>query len=309
MRIDVQLLGEFAVAVSGVRIARERWRNVRAAQLVQLLALAKGHRLRREQVIDAFWPDLSPAAGAANLRKAAHLARHVLGFEDAVVLAGGDASLAPGSDVRVDTDAFSAAAIDALSSGAPGACAAAARLYTGVLLPDAVYQPWSDEPRLRLRQLYVDLLRAGRQWERLAAEEPTDEQAHRELMRRDLADGNRASALRWYARLESALRLNLGVAPEPDTRRLRDAGVEALPADGDLFVGMGEGQFTNAVGHGGGRPLARTGNLKLSHRFGLPADTQVDGRFPPGQGNIFDQEAEQLLAVGVSGGFCLPQGG
>jgi hypothetical protein len=39
---------------------------------VKLLALAPRHRLHREQVIDALWPDLPPDAGAANLRKAAH---------------------------------------------------------------------------------------------------------------------------------------------------------------------------------------------------------------------------------------------
>jgi DNA-binding SARP family transcriptional activator len=42
----------------------------------------------RDQVVDALWCHLTPAAGAANLRKAAHHARKALREPYAVVLGG-----------------------------------------------------------------------------------------------------------------------------------------------------------------------------------------------------------------------------
>jgi DNA-binding SARP family transcriptional activator len=44
--------------------------------------LSPGHRLHREQVMDVLWPELDPAAAAANLRKAVHEARRVLDAAD-----------------------------------------------------------------------------------------------------------------------------------------------------------------------------------------------------------------------------------
>ena len=66
----------FRVVVDGAEVA---WPTRRAAELVQLLALAEGHRLPRDEAIDALWPTLGADAGAANLRKAAHHARGALG--------------------------------------------------------------------------------------------------------------------------------------------------------------------------------------------------------------------------------------
>ena len=70
--IQIELLGGFRVAVGGRAIPDEGWRRRKTAALVKLLALAPRHRLHREQVMDVLWPELSPAAAAANLRKALH---------------------------------------------------------------------------------------------------------------------------------------------------------------------------------------------------------------------------------------------
>ena len=69
--VRVELLGTFRVAVDQVVVGRA-WPSRRSAELLQLLALADGHRLLKDQVIDALWPHLGPEAGGANLRKAAH---------------------------------------------------------------------------------------------------------------------------------------------------------------------------------------------------------------------------------------------
>ena len=235
--LEVRLLGQFSAAVDGIELDAGRWPSLRAAHLVQLLSLGPRHRLTREEVIDALWPQLGPEAGAANLRKAAHHARQALGRHDGVVLQGGEVTLWPGRTVTVDADAFDSHAQAALASLDPVACAQAARVYAGDLLPGSRYEAWTEPARERLRARFIDLLRASSQWERLAQEEATDEPAHRELMALELAAGNRAAAIRWYAHLRAALQDELGVAPSRETEAVYERCVAGLQSAGPAFVG------------------------------------------------------------------------
>jgi DNA-binding SARP family transcriptional activator len=79
MDLEISLLGGFRVTVDGRTVGPDEWRNRRAADVVKLLALAPGHRMHREQLMDALWPSLGLEAGGANLRKAVHFARRALG--------------------------------------------------------------------------------------------------------------------------------------------------------------------------------------------------------------------------------------
>ncbi|MDP1647626.1 MAG: AAA family ATPase [Rubrivivax sp.] len=235
--LDVGLLGGFAVAVDGVEMPAERWPSLRAMHLVQLLSLQPRHRMSRDQVMDALWPQLGPEAGAANLRKAVHNARQALGRHDGIALLAGDLVLWPDRPVVVDADTFERLAAAALLQRDAAACADAASSYTGDLLPGTRYEAWTEPSRGRLNARYVELLRAGAQWERLAQQEPTDEPAHRALMLRELEGGNRAAALRWYARLREALQRSLGVLPDTQTEALYERCVAGLQATGPAFVG------------------------------------------------------------------------
>lgn len=236
-RLDVRLLGGFAVAVDGIDLPSERWAAIRATHLVQLLCLQPQRRASRDLVIDALWPQLDPEAGAANLRKALYNVRQTLGRHDAVAQQGNELVLWPCGDVRVDADAFEQAAQTALQLRDAAACADAADLYAGDLLPGSRYEAWTEPARERLRARCRDLLRAGAQWERLARFDPTDEEAHRVLMRQALEADNRAAALHWYARLREALQQELGIAPDAQTQALYDRCVAGLPASGPVFVG------------------------------------------------------------------------
>jgi DNA-binding SARP family transcriptional activator len=46
--------------------------------LVKLLALAPGHRLHREQIMDLLWPGSGRKAASNNLRRVIHTARRIL---------------------------------------------------------------------------------------------------------------------------------------------------------------------------------------------------------------------------------------
>lgn len=236
-QLAVRVLGAFSVSIDGMPLAAERWPSLRSAQLVQLLCLAPQRRLPRERIVDALWPQLDPEAGAANLRKAVHHVRQALGRHDSLVQQGGVWVLWPHGRVRIDAEDFEQLARTALGSASVDACTQAAEAYGGELLPGTPYDSWAVSARERLQALFIDLLRGSAQWERLARLEPTDEPAHRELMVRELAQGNRAAVVRWYAQLCEALQRELGVAPDRATTAVYERCVEGMQPAGPVSIG------------------------------------------------------------------------
>ena len=198
MRVQIQLLGGFAVRIDGQLIQPAAWRRDRGAALVKLLAVTRSHRIHREQVMEVFWPDLDSEASSANLRKAIHFARRATGVHDLISLDGDAITLAPSADLQIDIASFEASAKLALRGHDPLVCQATAELYTGDLLPDDLYLDWLETPRQALRQRYAEVLRAGKLWQRLIALDPADEQAQCALMQAALDTGNRAAAIRLF---------------------------------------------------------------------------------------------------------------
>ena len=122
MRIEIDLLGGFAVRIDGRAVPAAEWRRRQAAALVKLLALTPHRTLHREQVIDALWPDAGLDDAAPRLHKAAHYARRSVGDPRALVLAGDTVSLFPDADVAVDAETFERCARQALAAvDGPGA--------------------------------------------------------------------------------------------------------------------------------------------------------------------------------------------
>ena len=229
MRVQIQVLGGFTVAVKGVAVAPGDWRRDRAAVLVKLLALSPHHKMHRERVMDLFWPHADPEVAGAALRKAVHFARKALGQSELLSTSGDTLTLAPGAEVTVDAEVFEAAAVAALRAPTPEACAAAADLYTGQLLPEDPYLDWLDAPRARLAQRHLELLRAGKHWHRLIAADPSDEPAQCALMQAALDDGNRAEAIRLFNQLRQSLHLELGLGPSAEAVALYEKAL-TIPA-------------------------------------------------------------------------------
>src|SRR5947209_15313371 len=75
--LHIQLLGRFRVSVGSRRISDDAWRRSRAAALVKVLALAPDHRLHREQLMEALWPQGSVTGAANSLHQALHVARGI----------------------------------------------------------------------------------------------------------------------------------------------------------------------------------------------------------------------------------------
>src|SRR5215218_4071553 len=119
--VRVWLLGGFRVSVGSRAIGQDAWRLKKAASLIKLLALAPGHRLHREQVMELLWPDLDAEAALNNLHHALHVARRTL---EPVAPAGSAASsylhlrderlaVCPEGPLWVDVKAFEEAAATA----------------------------------------------------------------------------------------------------------------------------------------------------------------------------------------------------
>ena len=270
------MLGGFDVVVDGRQVPAAEWRRRQAAALVKMLALVPGRSLHRERVIDALWPDLDVDDAAPRLHKAAHYARRSLGEARSVVLDGETVALFPDARVDVDAQEFERLAEAALAAADPRAAGRAADAYGGDLLPQDLYEPWTEAPRDRLRLLYLQVLRLAERWEALTAADPGDEHAHLALIRRLAEGGDRRAAMRQFERLERGLRRELGVAPSETALRLRD---ELLAVDG-AAAGPPSGR---GVPRGQGQ-RARRRRPAAGRRPGRDADARCSSPAPPASG-------------------------
>jgi DNA-binding SARP family transcriptional activator len=232
------LFGGFAVEVDGRAVAPESWSQRKPAALLKLLALAPGHRLRREQAMDVLWPELDPVAAAANLRKALHSARRSLGSSEGpeapgLILSVGDLLCLPGEGLRVDVDEYWSLVATARRTKQAQPYADAVELYRDGLLPEDRYEDWVSDSRNELEvdwsglveefagllEARGDLNGAARAVQRLVSADPVREDNHSWLMRLYTLAGRRDEARRQYTRLREILDTELGVEPRPETQR------------------------------------------------------------------------------------------
>jgi DNA-binding SARP family transcriptional activator/tetratricopeptide (TPR) repeat protein len=204
-RVDVRLLGRFEVAVDARPVPAQAWGHRRAEDLVKLLALSPGHRLTRDEVVEALWPRLTATAGVANLHKAAHYARKALGWPEAITLRRGVVELASGHRVETDVERLEA------GGGRDG--------DVPELLPGDRYEEWTATHRDRLAEMRAAALRRQGRWGELLRIDPADEELGRLVMREHAAVGDRAAAARQFRRLREAL-AKLGLTPSAETLSL-----------------------------------------------------------------------------------------
>ena len=81
-RVRVKVLGGFDVWVDGEIVPDHRFERRRARDLVELLAIAPSHRLRRYQVVRALWPDEDYYRGPRKLYEATGEVRKLMGSRE-----------------------------------------------------------------------------------------------------------------------------------------------------------------------------------------------------------------------------------
>jgi DNA-binding SARP family transcriptional activator len=107
-------------------------------------------------------------------------------------------------------------------------------LYQGDVLPGDLFHDWAREHREHIRKIHAEMLthaasltEAGNDtsrtmiyYERMFSLDPCNEAACRWLMAWHLAAGQRSDAVRLYERCQLALRKEMDIEPDDQTRRL-----------------------------------------------------------------------------------------
>ena len=231
--VHIYLLGRFEVARDQRILKVDAWSRRKAALLLQHLALER--RAVKDQVIEILWPESAPDSGTNNLYQTLHVLRQTLdtalgsGTGEAMLsFEGGILSL--NADVWVDAEEFERLCVGSSSEALQQALA----LYQGDLLPENLYDDWTQARRAALQRLQRETvlrlaayLQENSDYEAaislvtpLLSRDPTDETAHREVMRLYALSGQRHEALRQYQRCVKALEEELGLTPDPATEAL-----------------------------------------------------------------------------------------
>jgi DNA-binding SARP family transcriptional activator len=223
-----------AVECDGVELSAPGAR--RAWSLLAYLALSPGPQPRSDLAAH-FWPDVLDSSARASLRSAVWSLRRTLGptAEPYLIVDRDCVGLAAGPQLWVDVDAF-----DTLVRA--GREREAVELCSGELLA-GFEEEWALIAREAHRERLLEALErlacsceqigdsdGALEWSRRAiAVDPLSEDAHRGLIARLAASGDRARALMVYRALAERLRRELSVAPSAATRAL----VEQLRTDGE----------------------------------------------------------------------------
>jgi len=314
--LTIQLLGGFHVRVDGQIISDENWRQRKGKSLVKLLALAPGHHLHRDQLIDQLWPETEARAAANLFYQALHGVRKVLDpagklGQEYLCLQDEQLHLCPDNPLVVDVEAFERQAALARGGRDPAAYQAALDLYTGDLLPEDPYEEWALLRRAALREEYLKLLfdLAGLYAEssryepaiavlnKITAIDPIHEDAHVLLLRLFARTGQRREAIQQYQKLKDALQKELYVEPSAETTRLYDdilhariaaeARSETAPASRPLH--NLPSQISSFIGRE--KEINDISQLLCTHRL-----VTVTGAGGTGKTRLALQAAEQLLA-------------
>ena len=231
--LSLRLLGGFELETDGRRLTLP---PRKAQALLAYLALRPGRSHTREALTALLWSDTTGARARQSLRQTvlrvrrAFAAAHNRGF----VVEGEQVRLDPAA-VAVDVARFERLA----RQGTAEALQSAAALYQGPLLEGlrveaGPLEDWLQSERERLheqvREVLARLLElqmrrgpleaAVQTANRLLAIDPLREDVHRTLMRLYLRQGRRGAALKHYQVCVGVLERELGVEPEPETRRV-----------------------------------------------------------------------------------------
>jgi SARP family transcriptional regulator, regulator of embCAB operon len=238
-QVRIQVCGPLAVELDGRRIDR----GLPGRQGRLLLAYLVLHRLRpvrRDELVDALWPQTPPAAADTALRALISKLRKLLPSD----MLDGRAELRLNlpAEAFVDLEDAREAIHRAESALAQGNwhrawAASMGPMFTARrgFLPDEDAE-WIRDTRRELDALYLRALecyaqaclhiggteltgaeRSARELTKLA---PYRESGYRHLMRALAAQGNTAEALRAYEELRTLLREELGIAPCAETLEL-----------------------------------------------------------------------------------------
>jgi DNA-binding SARP family transcriptional activator len=256
--VRIRTLGGFELEIQGARYRPPHKAQDKPLELLKLLVTAQvlgRDSVDKGWIAERLWPDADASNGRKSLDMAISRLRRLLVDDAALSSPEGRLQL---SARHVWTDV--APLLRALSrvgrrrdehaagrlplADAAADVAAVLELYRGQFLPEEDPPPWLIAGReavtaaVRAALLTADTVLAGREdarlipaMERAFSTEPTSEDLARALMRAHARHGRRSEGLVVYRRLREMLSIVLGVAPSPETERLKEQIYAAAAAD------------------------------------------------------------------------------
>lgn len=244
--LQVFALGKFGLTANGCGVPLERWKRKQAVTLLKYLVTQVDRPVHRERILACMWPDVDEERGCGRLKVTMYYLRAQLraagAGEDAVQTVG-NAYLLKADAVWVDAHHFEKLAAEGRAHQAKGRVEDALRcyqeaqfLYRGDYLEQDIFADWCAEERERLGELYMEMLthksechaergeyaEAVQTCRKGLVHDPCREGFHRAVMQHYAALGRPDWALAQYRHCEAVLAREFGVAPLPDTQRVRE---------------------------------------------------------------------------------------
>jgi DNA-binding SARP family transcriptional activator len=278
--IRIYTLGQFRLERRNPRDPRDwqtvtdpSWQHQRVRSLLACLASVENHKLGREQIMDALWPDLDIETAGNRLDRSVYSLRQVLepsrtrpATSPYLLTEREMLVLVTNPQIWIDADVFEQLIARAHATNDLGEqehlLDQAAKLYGGPFLPEVEESKneWTRVRRESLQRSRISLLldladlrirrdalpSAIESLERLLTVDPANEAAVQRLMLVLKSQGRRVEAIRAYKKLVAVLQQEYRIAPLPETRAIYD----------ELRVGGGERRQGQ---EGGASPPLRQG--------------------------------------------------
>ncbi|MCL5959531.1 MAG: tetratricopeptide repeat protein, partial [Chloroflexi bacterium] len=236
--LELYALGQTLVFLDERLITSSEWAVEKTRELL-FYFVANPAGMRKEQVIEALWPDLSPGKGDSNFHSTTYRLRRAV-FPDCLIYENGryrfDFSSLRYYDVQDFENRLLAAEREQLPEAKMECLRRAVNLYRGPYLDD-VYTDWTDAKRQALEEAYVDALGSlarlhydNRDYEacldllqKILAKDAFREDIHAETMRCYESMGSPSLAIKHYRKYAEFLKNELGAEPSPRTRQMYQA--------------------------------------------------------------------------------------
>jgi DNA-binding SARP family transcriptional activator len=258
--MNVTLFGPLHVSDDSRSLRGNDFGGAKPRGLLELLLLARGRTMSKDELAETLWADSQPRNVAATLEHYVCVLRHRL-FDDQarsrrVIVTTRGAYRFDATDVRLDLDVFDRLLLEAEYADE---CARRELLREAVmlarsdLLDDAPFAPWAQLERDRYRGqvarahlwLARDAVLGGqfaggvRHGEQALRFAPYSEEAFRTIMIADHALGHDDLARSAYTRCRQTLGAELGVDPTTETECVASA-IDAGVATGDLIAAFAD---------------------------------------------------------------------
>jgi DNA-binding SARP family transcriptional activator len=300
--LHVRLIGALEVELDGAVINSPP--SQRPWAVFAYLALVR-RPVSRAELASRFWPDVLDQSARASLRSAVWALRRQL--DESLVVDRERVGLRD-ADLWIDVHEFERLAGEAALREALALC-------RGELL-DGIEDEWVLAARERHREQVIALLeRLAREcdergemrdaidWTRREVErDPFDEAAHRRLISRLDAVGDRAGALRTYRTLAERLRRELGTAASPQTRELIERLRTDSPDRGGVPAVIAAPGLLALVGRE--RELAELERVWRAVTQGSGAAAVVRGEAGIGKTRLATELRERVTASGGQAAAC-----